>query len=381
MMKASLRLGRSAGIEIGIHYTWLFAFALIAWSLAEGFFPDRYEGWARSTYWTTGIAAAIFLFVSVLIHELAHSLVARGLGYPVESITLFIFGGVSQIRGDAEKPRHEFYIAAVGPLSSLLLALVFWVILTQAGLERAPLRAMVGYLAFINAALGIFNLIPGFPLDGGRVLRSAVWRATGSLVRATNIAATVGQAFGWALIAIGVFQVLATGSIIGGLWTAFIGWFLNGAAEASRRETAVQVMFSGVKVRSVMDQSPPFVSPNAPVDGIVRDQFLAGGRRAVLIGEGDRLLGIATITDVRKLPQEKWSETPVAAVMTRSPLKTIGPDEDITAALRMIAENDLNQVPVIDGEHTVGMLSRAEIVRQMQLRQTLGLRPPAEKAG
>jgi Zn-dependent protease/CBS domain-containing protein len=380
-----------AGIDIGVHYTWLFAFALIAWSLARGFFPDSYPGWAESTYWITSVVSATLLFASVVIHELAHSLVARGFGYPVESITLFIFGGVSQIRGEADNPRHEFLIAAVGPIASLALALIFWVIGGrpelfwfvggQADPGKTPVDAAIGYLAFINLLLAVFNLIPGFPLDGGRVLRSAVWRATGSLDRSTNIAATVGQAFGWALIAFGLLQLLA-GNFLGGLWIAFIGWFLNGAAESSRRDTAMQVLFSGVKVRTVMDQSPPQVAQSTPVDAVVTDKFLQGGQRAVLVVEGDDLLGIATITDVRKLSQEKWSQTPVSQIMTRAPLKTVGAEEDVTAALRLIAENDLNQVPVVEGNRPVGMLNRADIIRQLQVRKTLGLKTrPVEPGG
>lgn len=379
-MKASFRIARIAGIDIGVHYTWLFAFVLIAWSLARGFFPDIYPGWVPRTYWIAGVIAAILLFVSVLLHELAHSLVARRFGYPVESITLFIFGGVSQIRGEADKPRHEFLIAAVGPISSLVLALIFWLAWRQMGPERTAPVAVIGYLALINLLLGLFNLIPGFPLDGGRVLRSLIWRATGSLDRATNVAATVGQAFGWGLIAIGLYRLLA-GDFLGGLWTAFIGWFLNGAAESSRRDTAMQVLFSGVKVRTVMDQSPPQVTPSTRVDAVVADKFLNGGQRAVLVLEGGDLLGIATITDVRKLPQEKWGETPVSEIMTRLPLKTIEPEEDITAALRLIAENDLNQVPVVERNRPVGMLNRADIIRQLQLRKTLGLKPPPDGAG
>lgn len=374
-MKASFRIARIAGIEFGVHYTWLFAFALIAWSLARGFFPDSYPGWAARTYWVAGVISALLLFVSVLTHELAHSLLARRFGYPVESITLFIFGGVSQIRGEANKPRHEFLIAAVGPVSSLLLALIFWLIWRQVNVDRTPASAVIGYLALINLLLGLFNLIPGFPLDGGRVLRSLVWRATGSLDRATNVAATAGQVFGWGLIAFGLFQLLA-GNFLGGLWTAFIGWFLNGAAESSRRDTAMQVLFSGLKVRTVMDQSPPEVSPSTNVDAVVMSKFLQSGQRAVLVSEGGSLLGIATITDVRKLSQEKWATTPVSQIMTASPLKTVAPDEDVTAALRLIAENDLNQLPVIDHNRLVGMLNRADIIRQLQVRKTLGLKPP-----
>ncbi|MFW6151149.1 MAG: site-2 protease family protein, partial [Chloroflexota bacterium] len=196
-MKSSIRLGRIAGIEIGIHYTWIFIFILVSWSLAQGFFPQYYPGWDQVTYWLTGVIAALLLFVSVLLHELAHSLVAQARGMKVQSITLFIFGGVSNIEEEAEQPRIEFAMAIVGPVTSLALAGMFWALLQTAGDRQSPLAATLGYLALINVILGVFNLLPAFPLDGGRVLRSILWGRTGSLSRATNTAATVGRLFGW----------------------------------------------------------------------------------------------------------------------------------------------------------------------------------------
>jgi Zn-dependent protease/CBS domain-containing protein len=389
-MKASFRLFRIAGIEIGVHYTWVFALALIAWSLADGFFPDAYPGWDTSTYWVTGVVSALLLFVCVLVHELAHSLLATRFGYPVAGITLFIFGGVSQIRAEAEEPRHEFLIAAVGPAMSIVLSFIFWLIAGRPDLfwliggdtdpGRTPASAVIGYLAFINLLLGLFNLIPGFPLDGGRVLRAIVWRTTGSLERATNIAATIGQAFGWGFIAIGLLQLLG-GNFLGGLWIAFIGWFLNGAAESSRRDTAMQALFSGLRVRMVMEQSPPTVAPSTSVDEVVMGLFLQGGRRAVLVTDQSRVLGIATVSDVRKLPQDRWKATRIDQVMTGAPLKTAAPDDDVAAALRVIAENDLNQLPVVEGGTLVGMLNRGDIVRQLQVRKTLGLKPGRPRSG
>ena len=207
-MKPSFRLGRIAGVEIGIHYTWLFAFALIAWSLAEGFFPGYFPGWSIGAYWLTGAVAAVFLFLSVLVHELAHSFVAKAKGLPVQGITLFIFGGVSNIGGEAAKAKDEFVIAIVGPLTSLVLSGLSWVLYRVLPGQDGPLVAILSYLSLINLMLAGFNLLPGFPLDGGRVLRSILWGTTGSLTKATRIAASVGQAFGWLLIAWGVYQVL-----------------------------------------------------------------------------------------------------------------------------------------------------------------------------
>lgn len=374
-MKASFRLGRIAGIDIGVHYTWLFAFALITWSLANGFFPAQYPSWDARTYWITGAVASLLLFVSVLLHELAHSFVARGFGYPVESITLFIFGGVSRIKGEADKPRHEFLIAAVGPGASLGLALAFWLVMRVAGFDDSPVGAVVGYLALINLLLGLFNLIPGFPLDGGRVLRSIVWRTTGSVDRATRVAASVGQAFGWALIAFGVYQAVFAGNPLGGLWMVLIGWFLSSAAESSRRESVTRSVFQGVTVREVMDHAAPAVEPVVTVESVVMNELLQGGHRCVLVAEGGHLLGIASISDVRTLERDRWSGTRIADIMTPMPLKTVEYDADINEAAQLLAEHDLNQLPVMDGENCVGMLKRSDLIRRLQLSQALGVKP------
>ena len=373
-MDGTFRLGAIGGITIEIHYTWLLAFVLIAWTLAAGFFPDSYPGFASQTYWLLGLSAALLLFSSVLVHELAHSFVARARNIPVQSITLFIFGGVSNLRAEAETAGAEFVVAVVGPATSFVLAALFFII-GQAVPERGPLGALLSYLAFINVLLGLFNLLPGFPLDGGRVLRAAVWRATGDVRKATDIAARIGQLLAFGFIAWGVLRIFSN-DLFGGLWIAFIGWFLNSAAESSRRDMAMQVLFSGLKVRTVMDQAPPRVDPSTTVDAAVLTHFLQGGQRAVLVSRDSTLLGIATISDVRKLPQDRWLSTRVSEIMTPAPLKTVEPDDDILAALRLIAENDLNQVPVLDEGRLVGMLNRADIIRQLQVRKSLGLKAP-----
>jgi len=372
-MKSSFRLGRIAGIEIGIHYSWLLAFILIAWSLAQGFFPQNFPGWDLATYWITGVLAALFLFVSVLVHELAHSLVAIARGLPVRGITLFIFGGVSRIEGEPEKPKVEFAMAVVGPLASLALAGIFWGLYQVVGEQDSPLAAMLFYLALINALLAGFNLIPAFPLDGGRVLRSILWGATGNLTRATNIAATVGRFFGWGLIGFGIFQ-LVSGNFLGGIWIAFIGWFLSSAADASRREITVRGQLTGVPVKAVMDPSSETISPQTPVEKVVRDIFLQRRRRAAAVYQDDRLVGIVTITDVKGLPQQKWTQTPVGEIMTREPLYSVGMDDDLNLALKLLARHDLNQLLVLKEGQLVGFLNRADIIRYLQLSQELGMK-------
>ncbi len=370
-MTGSFRLGRIAGIEIGVHYTWLFAVMLVAWSLAQGYFPKE---WEAATRWITGGIAALLLFLCVLVHEMAHSLVARARGLGVRSITLFIFGGVSNIEGEPGRPKVEFAMAIVGPLASLVLAGIFWELKQVAGPNGTPLAVTLGYLAIINALLAAFNLLPAFPLDGGRVLRSIIWGATGSLPKATNMAATVGQAFGWGFIGLGLIQLLS-GNVVNGLWTAFIGWFLNSAAEASRRGATLTEHLTGVRVGDVMNPTPQCIDRRASVDDLVREHFIRQGHRAVLVCREDQLAGIVTLTDVKRLAQEKWHQTSAEEIMTRPPLHTLMKDDDLNVALKLLAQHSLNQVPVLDGGRLVGLLSRADIIRYLQLSQELGVKP------
>jgi len=253
-MKGSLRVARIAGIEISIHYTWILIFVLITWSLAAGYFPDEYPGWETATYWITALIAALLLFFSVLFHEFSHSLMARSRGLPVRSITLFLLGGISNLESEPEKPGVEFAIAIIGPLSSLALAAIFWGVLKLDWAPEGPVKATVNYLILVNILLAAFNILPGFPLDGGRVLRSLIWGVTSDLKKATNIASTIGQVFGWIMIAAGVFVAL-TGQLLNGIWLVFIGWFLNTSAEAalyvSERDPEVYASL----LRRVLDDS------------------------------------------------------------------------------------------------------------------------------
>ena len=375
-MKGAIRLGSIRSIEIGVHYNWLLIFFLVAWSLAMGYFPQSYPGWTQLVYWTTGVIASILLFVSVLLHELAHSFVAQARGLPVRSITLFIFGGVSNIVREAENPRTEFAMAVVGPLSSLVIAGVFYGLFLVVPNKLDPLAALLSYLALINAFLAVFNLIPGFPLDGGRVLRSIIWGATGNLVKATNIAATVGRLFGWGLIGVGLFQILR-GNFLGGLWIAFIGWFLSNAADSSRQETTVQEYLKGFKVKDVMTPNPQTISPGATVLEVVQGIFSQYHRRAVPVARDGKLVGIVTLTNIRGLPQEKWTITPVEAIMTKAPLQCVSPEDDLARAMAMIAEQDVNQVLVCTDSGLVGIISRADIIRHLQYTQELRMRRKA----
>lgn len=372
-MKSTFKLFRIAGITIGVHYTWIFAVIFFSWTLAAVYFPAGYPGWSTAMYWITGIAGALLIFVSVLLHELAHSLVANARGIPVRSITLFILGGVSNMDDEPQKPAAEFAMAIVGPVSSLVLGGIFYGLAYLPIDNTTPQFAIIGYLAIINIYLGIFNLLPGFPMDGGRVLRSLIWGATNNLSRATNIAGIVGQVFGWAFIGLGVFLMIS-GNFIDGLWIAFIGWFLNSSADASRKEVALRERLSHVKVRELMRENVATIEPETTVQDMVTNIFQKQHGRAVPVCQSGKLVGIATITDVKKVPQAKWATTPVSKIMTSDPLYTVAPEDNLSKALTLIAHNDVNQVIISDQGKCGGLLSRGDIIRLIQMHSELGMR-------
>jgi Zn-dependent protease/CBS domain-containing protein len=365
-MQGSLSIGKIAGIDIRIHYTWLFAFVLITWSLASGFFPGSNPGLSPVTYWVIGAISSVLLFASVLVHELSHSLVARSRGLTVDSITLLIFGGVSSITSEPGRAADEFLIAVVGPLTSLVLAGLFWVLDALAASVGGPLQAVLGYLALTNLLLGVFNILPGFPLDGGRVLRAIIWGATGNLQRATDIASFVGQAFGVLLIFWGLARLL-TGDVLGGLWTAFIGWFLDSGAQASRQQLSVQSVLRGVPVSAVMDPSPPLLDPNTSVHDFVMNQAVRRGQRALPVVRDGELIGIMSLTDAHRIPVDAWATTPVARAMTPAPLRTVPSSASLDVALQAMVDHGLHQLPVVDDGRVVGLLTRAGVLEYMKL--------------
>jgi Zn-dependent protease/CBS domain-containing protein len=374
-VESSFTLVRIRGIPIGVHYTWAIAVVMITWSLAAGYFPSTYPGWSRPTYWIVGAVAALLLFVSVLFHELCHSFVAQARGLAVKSITLFIFGGVSNIAQESEDPQDEFLIAVVGPLSSLALSGLFWLALRAIPNDTSPLAALLFYLAIVNLMLAVFNILPGFPLDGGRVLRAILWGATGSMVRGTTIATGVGQVVAYLFIAYGIWQIFIENDFLGGVWIGFIGWFLNTAAEATRRQVQVQEEFRGVTVSGVMTPDPPYVSPALSVRELVDEYILRRGARAIPVSQDGRIVGLVTLADVKHLPEPEWSNNSVGAIMTRPPLRTIGPDAPVTRALERLVEDDVNQLLVVDKDGTLlGILTRGDVMRFLQLRGELGLR-------
>ncbi len=373
-MKSSLSLGSVFGIEIGIHYSWLFVFLLVSWSLAYGFFPQQYPGWPGATYWIVGAIASLLLFVSVLIHELAHSLVAKSEGTPVRSITLFIFGGVSNIARESENPKDEFIMAFVGPMSSVVLGVVCGTLWFVSGGFSEQVQAVLVYLAAINLLLAVFNMIPAFPLDGGRVLRALLWWLTNNLRRATQIASQVGQGFAYVLIFGGLLWAF-TGNILSGLWLVFIGWFLNSAAEGSYRQMVTQETLKGMHVSDMMYKDVEVVDPEATVRDLVERYILPRNIRALPVVHDSELVGIVTLSDVRDVPQEMWDATRVAEIMTpKENLHVLAPQDDVVQALEALAEQDLNQLPVVDRGNVVGLITRGHIISFLRVRQDLGVK-------
>ncbi len=371
MTRQAIPIGRIYGIPVGLDYSWFLVFALFTWMLAGSYFPAEFKGWPAWLYWVTGAATTILFFASVLLHELGHSVVALRYKIPVRSITLFIFGGVAQIASEPPSAVSEFFIALAGPAVSFALAGLFAVLKPAvAGVE--PLFGMAKYLAYINFALAFFNLIPGFPLDGGRVFRAAVWAVTGNLRRATITAANVGRFFGFLFILVGAWQVLV-GNFVGGLWIAFIGWFLDGSASAQIQQTAFQGALSGHTVAQAMSTSCPAVPVDLTLQQLVDDHILSSGRRCFLVNRGSETLGLMTVHRIREVGREHWAGTTAAQVMLPlASLKSLGPDTDLWNALQLMDRDGVNQLPVVTDHRVVGMLSREDVITYLSTVRELG---------
>jgi Zn-dependent protease len=368
-MAGSIRIFRIAGIDIYINFSWIIILVFLTFSLATGWFAMLYPGWQPAIYWVVSFIAAILLFVSVLLHELAHSFVARARGLPVKSIVLFIFGGVSNIEREPGSAGVEFQMAFVGPLTSLVIGLVCYLILLLLRGNTSPVAAILGYLAITNILLGIFNLIPGFPLDGGRVLRSIVWRISGNLRTATRVATVVGQIIAYLFILIGIIYFF-NGNILDGIWLGFIGWFLLSSAQSAGTQTMLQTSFQGVTVSQIMNASPMTVPANISLQRLINEYFIPQGLRSALVMQGDELAGLVTLSDIRHIPQEQWVQTPVGFVMIPlDKLHTVSPDQQLNDVLPLITSRDVNQLPVVQNGKLVGILSRDSIMRYLEVRR------------
>ncbi len=361
------------GFEVKLDFSWIFLALLISWSLATGYFPVTYTGLSATTYWAMGIAGALGLFFSIIFHEMSHSLVARQYGLPIRGITLFIFGGVAEMEEEPKDAKTEFLMAIAGPIASLLLALVFGLCATISinfG-ATAAVSGIFSYLSLINGVLALFNLVPAFPLDGGRVLRAALWRWKGDVRWATRIAARAGSGFGLVLIILGVLNILS-GNFVGGMWWFLIGMFLIGAARGSYIQLQTRRAFEGETVARFMTESPVTVPPELSVAQLVDDYVYTYGHDMFPVLASGQLLGSVTIHDVKALPREEWASTQIGEIMTpRSETNTIGPHEDALKALSLMQRGGRSRLMVADGSRLIGIVVLKDMLKLMSLKLDL----------
>src|SRR5580704_1924622 len=371
MSRHTISIGRILGTPIELDYSWFLIAILLTWLLAVNYFPAEFKGASSGEYWLLAAITAVLFFVSIVLHELAHSWVATRFKVPVIRITLFIFGGVSQIEGEPPSAGAEFLMAIVGPLTSLLLAGLFF-FSERFLVNFPPALAVAKYLALINGMLGLFNLIPGFPLDGGRVFRAIVWGVSKNFRQATLIAASTGRFFGFLFIIVGVWQVLR-GSIGNGLWTAFIGWFLESAAGAQVQQQVVQGLLVGHKVSEVMGDACTHVPGDTSLQKVVDQEVLAHGRRCFLVDQGNRVVGLLTLHNLKEIPRSSWTTTSAAqAMIPVEKLSSIDPNAELWTAMERMGRDGINQMPVMLGSNLIGMLSRGDIVKYLQTLHQVG---------
>lgn len=374
-MEAQIKLGRIFGIEIGLHYSWLIIALMIAFSLT-GHFGSAHPSWGRGVIWGMAIVTALLFFAAIVAHELSHALVAKRRGIPVRSITLFALGGVAQLEKDPEDAKTEFLVSIAGPIASavigfvsLLLAWVLgWAMMAE---PTTPLMAMLVWLGYINLGLAIFNLLPGFPMDGGRVLRAIIWWRTGSVQRATRIASMTGQFVAFAFIVFGIVRFFG-GAGFSGLWMAFIGWFLLNAAKATYAQQELTERLRGVRVGDLMTRDCTVVDGNDNLQTFVNDYLLHTGRRCFLVAEQGVVTGLITPNEVKGIPKARWPFTTVYEVMRPlEQLRTVTPETPVSEALEIIGSEDINQLPALANGRLEGMISRDQILRYLLTRAEL----------
>jgi Zn-dependent protease len=396
MVARGIRVGRLFGIDFRIDWSWVFVFILLTWNLVAVFMawhPD----WTPGGAFLVAVAASLLFFACIVLHELAHSLVAMAQGTRVRSITLFLFGGVSDIEREPKSPSAEILTAVVGPVTSILLGLAF--LLTTAGITRAsmdnadsarevfgglgPLGTLFAWLGPVNVAIGLFNLVPAFPLDGGRILRAIFWAITRDVRKATRAAAFIGGLIGWLFVAAGVGMSFGAyvpffGTGIGsGLWLAFIGWFIVMAANQASARVDLDEGLAGMTVRQLMQPNIPTVPSDMALDAVVQEYLLRGSDRAVaVVGDGN-LLGLVCIADIRNVPPDQWSAIRVSEVMRAADrLTTTSPDRPLSEAFEQMVRQDVDQLPVVTNGQIVGMLRRRDVTRWLELAWRPGMAPP-----
>ncbi|MEX0935576.1 MAG: site-2 protease family protein [Gemmatimonadota bacterium] len=362
---SGIQLGSIAGFRISLDYSWFILFFLILVSFTA-IFRANAPDLERLEYLLMGSVGTVLFFASLLAHELSHSFVARWKGVEVEGITLFIFGGMAKTSREASSPGDEFLIAVVGPIASLVLAAGFYGIALSAGPLGLGVTVVAEYLAIVNLALALFNLLPGFPLDGGRLLRATLWRTTGSFRKATRLASLGGRLLGWAIIGLGVFSLIAGGGVVGGLWFIFIGWFLGQAAKMSYQQVLLQELMSPLTAQEAMTPEPETVSPDLPLEELVHDYFLRRQYNAFPVTQDGVVIGLVTLGQVKKLPKAKWKDRRVVDIMT--PLEEtaiVPPDTPMMSVLQRMRETDAGRVLVAREWELLGIISATDITRWM----------------
>ena len=371
-MLGTFKIGRILGFEISVHWSWFFIFFFVTATLTTNVLDKSFPEWPDSQRWIVSGFVALIFFMSILLHEMSHSLLARRYGIPVSGITLFVFGGVSNLTKEPASARQEFWIAIVGPLTSMLIALA----LGAAYFVLSPIdKGVAGislYLAVINLAIGIFNLVPGFPLDGGRVLRSVFWAQRRSLLEATRLASGVGQMVAYLLMGVGVI-VFVSADLLTGIWFFLIGNFLRGASVASYEQLFMDTVLKGIPASRIARSDFVAIPPDLTIGKLVEGHVLAGHGRCFPVTAGEELLGLIALTDLKKVPREEWGTTTVYRAMTPfSRLKTVGPHDDLPKVLAQMAADDVNQVPFVEGNLLRGLIHRADVICYIQVRQEIG---------
>lgn len=403
-MRNGFRIGRIAGIDIHLDWSLLIVFFLIVFSLGGTLFPSWHPEWSPAQSWLTALAAALLFFASVLLHELSHALMGRRYGVEVKRISLFVFGGVARLTNEPHHWRAELWMAIVGPITSLVIGVICAMLATaisgvaeinpdnprQMLASLGPISTLLLWLGQINIVLALFNLVPGFPLDGGRVLRAALWGMTGNLRQATRWASAAGQFFAWLLIFSGVAMMLGlrvpifgTG-FVGGLWISFIGWFLNNAALLGYQQLVVKESLEDIPVTRAMQTEFMTVPPDLPVDRLVDDFFLHSPQRGLPVQGSDRLLGMVCLDDVRKLDRSRWPYTMVRNIMTpASKLVQVAPQDDMHKALTLLGEGEVSQIPVVENGRVRGLLRREDILKWIALYASAdaGMKIPSSQTG
>lgn len=365
------------GFTIRVDMSWAFLAVLIAWSLAEGFFPAYYTGLPKLVYWWMGLGGVVGLFISIVLHELSHSLVARQFGIPIHGITLFIFGGVAEMEEEPLNPGAEFLMAVAGPVTSLVLAALFYGL--SAGSEAlnssAPVIAVTRYLAFLNALLATFNLLPAFPLDGGRVLRAALWRWKGDLRQATRISCHIGSGFGVVLVALGIFQVL-TGNFLAGIWWSLIGLFLRGAATASYRQLMARRALHGVPVRALMIDKPISVMPGLTIRELLDHYIYTYHFDMFPVTRDSHLVGCVQTRQIKEVPRERWDSVTVGEIAEKcSPENTVSANDDAVNALAKMQRAGASRLMVVDSEQQlIGIITLKDMLKLFALKMDLEAR-------